>query len=159
MYLGVKKISLIALLLISQLTLAQLKTYGFEQIDSLGIKKPIVVFLHTDWCRACRVMEKETFANTAVIKELNDNFYFVSFDAESKLAIQYQNKIFKYKRLNKKSGIHELAEEFGKYKHQIKYPTTVILNAEHKIVFQHPSKLKAKGFLRLLKELKENEKI
>jgi len=154
-----KIVKLLLFLLIFQNTVAQLNTYSFEQVDTLPIKKPVIVFLHTDWCKYCKVMEQTTFKNSDVVKELNKNFYYISFDAEYKKPIKYQNVVFNYKSTGRKTGIHELAEALGKYKHQIKYPTTVVLNKKNEIVFQYPSMLRAKGFLKLLKELKKNEKI
>jgi len=150
---------LFIILLISQLCFSQLKTYTFEEVDTLSVKKPMIVFLHTDWCKYCKAMENTTFKNQKVIEELNANYYFVSFNAESKQSIKYQNQIFNYKSTGKKTGIHELAEALGKYKHKVVYPTTTVLNVKNEIIFQHPSMLRAKGFLRLLGELKKHEKL
>lgn len=143
------------------LMFGQLNTYTFEQVDSLllSVPKPIVVFLHTDWCTYCDAMENTTFKDKEVINKLNNNYYFVSFDAESKESIKFQNRIFSYKPSGRKTGVHELAEALGKYQNKLSYPTTVILNIKKEIVFQYPSMLRSKGFLRLLNAIQENEKL
>jgi len=149
----------VILVLMGQLGFAQLKMYTFEEVDTLSVKKPIIVFLHTNWCKYCRAMENTTFKDQTVVEELNKNYYFISFDAESKEPVTYQNAIFNYKSTGKKTGIHQLAEALGKYKHRVVYPTTVVLNTKNEIVFQRPSMLRAKGFIKLLNELKKHEKL
>lgn len=140
---------------------AQLTTYTFEQVDSLSVSqpKPTVVFLHTEWCKYCEVMENTTFKNKELINRLNSNYYFISFDAESKESVKFQNRTFSYKPSGRKTGIHELAEALGRYQNKLSYPTTVVLNTKNEIVFQYPSMLRSKGFLRLLNAIQENEKL
>jgi len=150
---------LVLFILCSQVGLAQLKENTFEQIDGSSEKKPIVVFIHTDWCKRCLIMKNTTLKDKALIEELNKNYHFVSFNAESKKAIQFKNKTYKFKQINKSKGIHELAELLGKYKHHISYPTIVFLNSKKEIVFHYTQRLRAKGFLRLLNDLKEHKKI
>ncbi len=137
---------------------SQLKKYSFEELESLEIKKPTVVFLHTNWCKYCQVMEHTTFTDKKVISKLNKDYHFISFDAEQAAPITFQNHTFKYKSTGKKTGIHELAEALGTYKFKITYPTTVVLNSKKEIIFQYPSVLKPKGFLRMLEAIEDNEK-
>ena len=73
--------------------------------------------------------------------------------------MQFKNRIFSFKSSNPKKGIHELAVYLGKYKGKIKYPTTIVLNKENEIVFQHPSVLPPKNFIRLLKALEVHEEL
>jgi thioredoxin-related protein len=64
--------------------LAQLHLAQLEQIESLQTveKRNVIVFIHTDWCKYCKVMHDKTFKNETVIKLINDKFYFIDFDAE-----------------------------------------------------------------------------
>lgn len=149
----------IALLLCSYSCFAQLNETTFKEIDSVLLKKPTIVFLNTKWCKSCLSMKRKTFTDELLVNELNSNYYFISFDAESKDAISFNNTIYNYKQQNKRRGIHELAEFLGKYKHKISYPTLVFLNTEKQVIFRSTSKLKSKGILNLLKELKAHEKI
>ena len=152
---------IIVFICFGQLVNAQLNSYTFEQVDSLSVSvpKPIVVFLHTEWCKYCNAMENTTFKNKEVISRLNSNYYFVSFDAESKESVKFKNRIFSYKPSGRKTGVHELAEALGNYHNKLSYPTTVVLNFNKEIIFQYPSMLRSKGFLRLLNAIQENEKL
>lgn len=152
-----KKLLFILFFLLNQLTVAQLLSRSFEEIDTLTIKKPIVVFLHTEWCKACKIMKSKTFNNQEVIEKLNSEYYFVSFDAENEKDIYFKNRSFKSS--NSKKGIHELAVYLGKYKGKIKYPTTIVLSKENEIVFQRPSVLLPKNLIRLLEALEIHEKL
>lgn len=145
-------------LLLKQQVFSQLKTYTFEQIEALSVvEKPIVVYIYTDWCKGCIKMHQTTFENEAVIKELNSNYYYIPFNAEFKKEVVFDNRTFSYYQVNKRYGVHELAEFLGGHLNRIKYPTTVILNKKKKMVHKHASRLKAKGFLKLLKEINKHE--
>lgn len=94
---------------------AQLKTYSFEEAEKLSKEnpKPIVIFIHTSWCNYCRMMKNSTFKNQEIITLLNDNYYFISFDAESKDDIHFDNHTFQFKPNGQNIGIHELATELA----------------------------------------------
>ncbi|OEK09858.1 hypothetical protein A8C32_10130 [Flavivirga aquatica] len=143
------------LLFSSQCVLAQLKTYSFEELSSLKKEKPIVVFLHANWCKYCNVMKNTTFKQDKIIETLNNEFYFVSFNGEQKEPVTFQNHTFKYKSTGKKTGVHELTEALGTYNSKVSYPTTVILNTNKEIIFQHPYLLKPKEFLKVLNAVKK----
>ncbi len=130
--------------------LAQPKETTFEQLQTL-IKenpKPVVVFLHTDWCSYCALMERKTFNDINIIKKLNEDFYFISFNAESTEDIVFNNHLFKFKKKGLKSGEHELAIALGE---QGSFPAIVILNPKLEIVYQHFSYLKPTQLLEILK--------
>jgi thioredoxin-related protein len=67
--------------------------YNYEEgkalMQSEG-KKGFLSF-YADWCKYCKVMETETFANAAVVAYLNRNFIAmkVNSDRESKRAADY----------------------------------------------------------------------
>jgi len=136
---------------------AQLKTYSFEQIDSLqrNQNRKIIVFIHTDWCKYCQAMKNTTFKNIEVIKSLNENFYFITLHAEEKRTIAFNSRKFVFKANGNTTGIHELAYELANTNNQTAYPTICVLNAKNEIVFQESSYLAAKDFLIVLEELKE----
>lgn len=113
---------------------AQLKTYTFEEAEKLAKDnpKPYFVFIHTSWCKYCQMMQKTTFQNTEIISILNDHFYFIAFDAETKSTIGFHNKIFPYQA----AGYHELAYVLGQMERQLSFPVSCILNRNYEIVFQ-----------------------
>lgn len=136
---------------------AQLSSIQFEQIDSLQKiqKRKIIVFIHTDWCKFCHAFKSQTLKNKDIIKKLNDNFYFIDFNAEEKRKIVFNNQTFYLKPTGTNSGIHELATELGTFKNQINYPTIAFLNDKNEIIFQHNGFLNTKDFKLYLDEIDE----
>ena len=136
---------------------AQLKTYSFEEAEKLSKEnpKPIVVFIHTSWCKYCKMLENSTFKNPEIITLLNDNFYFISLDAESKKEITFNNHTFKFKPKGQNTGIHELATALATIDTEVVYPTITILASDFSILFQKHSFLNAKALITVLEKMKE----
>lgn len=100
------------------LTVAQLKeVYAKEP-------RPILVDVYTDWCGWCKVMDKETYRNKKVAAYINQHYYAVKLNAETKDSVEWNGKIYGYSKLNK---VNELAV-FLTYG-QLSFPTTVFLTA------------------------------
>ncbi len=137
---GISKAILITLtcILLSQLSFAQLAQVKFEQLDSLQKieKRPVLVFLHTSWCKYCGTMKNTSFKNNEVIKLLNQKFYFVSLDIEEKKDILFRNHTFRYKPTGTNTGVNELAEQLGTINGQLAYPSICFLNADFEIIYQ-----------------------
>ncbi|ESU21907.1 hypothetical protein FCR2A7T_03680 [Flavobacterium cauense R2A-7] len=149
-----KNIFTIFLFLFAFTLSAQLKNHTLAEAEKLEQQdpKPVFVFIHTSWCKYCKMMENSTFKNPEVIQLLNDNFYFVSLDAENKAPITFKNHIFKYKPKGKNTGIHELAEALGTVDGSITYPTFSILDKNNTILLQISEYTDAKTMIPLLKE-------
>jgi len=135
---------------------AQLKTHSFEKAEQLSKEnqKPIVVFIHTSCCKYCKMMENSTFKNPVVIKELKEHFYFISFDAETKKNITFNNHTFRFKPTGTNTGIHELATALATIDNQVVYPTLTILDPDYSILIQKHSYLNAKSVLSILEKKK-----
>lgn len=135
---------------------AQLKTYTFEEAEKLSKEnpKPFVIFIHTSWCNYCKMMENSTFKNPEIIKLLNSKFYFVSFDAENKEDIHFNNHTFKFKPKGQNTGVHELATALATIDYQVVYPTIAILQPDFSIAFQKHSFLSSKELLIILEKTK-----
>ncbi|MFC6097507.1 thioredoxin family protein [Flavobacterium qiangtangense] len=147
-----KKIMLLSFFLIANKNFAQLNTHTFENAEKLSIEnpKPFVIFIHTNWCKICKMIENTTFKNKEVIQNLNDNFYFISFNAEDKKEIKFNKTIFKFKPKGTNSGIHELAELLSNQT----YPTITILQPDYSIVTQIESFANSKTLLQILEKAK-----
>ena len=135
---------------------AQLKTYTFEEAEKLSKEspKPLVIFVHTAWCNYCKMMENSTFKNPEIITLLNNNFYFISLDAETKKDIYFNNHKFSFKPNGQNTGIHELATALATINSRIVYPTITILQSDFSMVFQKHSFLNSKELLAILKKIK-----
>lgn len=135
----------------------QLKIYSFEQADTLQKKKPempIMVFVHTDWCKYCKKMELTTFADPKVIEILNKKVFLVSIDAEKyKEDITFMDRTFKYQKNTRKRGIHQIVVELASNNGRIEYPTLLILNNNNEIIFKINSYLNTKQMLRILERI------
>ncbi|MBC6992610.1 thioredoxin family protein [Lewinella lacunae] len=132
---------------------AQPVAYRFEQVDSLQAveARPVLVFLRTDWCRYCHRMEHTTLRDTAVVRLLNTDFYFVSFDAETEQDVQWRGHTFRFRPTGRKTGVHGLAEALGTVDGRVAYPTVCILNPAFERIFQYNGALDAAGLLRILR--------
>ncbi len=152
-----KLVLLIFFFFISATGFCQLKSYSFEEIESLEQiqKRKIVVFIHTDWCQFCQRMKATTFKNQEIIEKLNSDFYFVDFNAEEKRDITFNNQTFKYKPSGNNVGVHELALQLGTINNQIAYPTLCVLNEKNEIIFQYNIYLSPNDFKILLEKLEK----
>ena len=126
----------------------ELKKYRFSEVEKLiKIKeKPIILFVSTSWSKYCKVMQKTTFQNKAVISELNKNYYFLELEADSEEEIVFQNKIYKFKPYGVNMGYNEILGYFLK-KDQIVFPSVILLDSNWKPLFLMQSKLNSKQFL------------
>ena len=88
-------------------------------------KKIILIDLYTDWCGWCKVMDKKTYANEAVAKYINDKFYPVKINAETKETLMWKGKSFLF---NSQAGVNNYALYLTKG--QLSFPSTVIIPRE-----------------------------
>lgn len=134
----------------------QLKIIKFEEVADLQKKdpKPMVLFIHTDWCKYCQGMKNTTFKNSRVIEMLNRDFYFLDLNAEDKRSIRFHQQTFKYKPTGNNTGVNELAEQLGSHQGKVSYPTLCFLNSNYEIIYQHPDFTDSKTLIKILERLK-----
>jgi thioredoxin-related protein len=101
--------------------------YPFEKaIDAnKEEKKFIFIDLYTDWCGWCKRMDQSTFLDTSVATYMNEHFYAVKMNAESKEAIAYKEVLYGYKTYGNK-GYNELA--YSLLGGQMSFPSFVVLS-------------------------------
>lgn len=132
----------------------------FQELDSLQAidAKPTIIFLHTDWCRYCKGMEKAVFSDSKVKEEMESGFYFVRFDGESEVEIQFRGVSFGYKPSGRNEGVHELAQLLGSTGGTLSFPTIVVLNKKLEVIYVKDGFMTKPEFLKLLSLVEANEK-
>lgn len=112
----------------------------FEEILKLAQKdkKKVVIQVYADWCSWCKKMEKETYPNQEVQKELNRNYYLYRLNGESSETIEYDGRKWTKAELTKAFGIRG-------------FPSTIFLNYNSKPITVLPGYVDAKTFASILK--------
>jgi thioredoxin-related protein len=116
------------------------------QVKLKANKKPILIDLYTDWCGWCKVMDKKTYSNAQVAKYINENFYPVKLDAETKETLLWNGKSFNY---NSQVRVNDFA--LALTQGQLSFPTTVILPPDGSTPQAIPGYLEVKDMEMLVK--------
>ena len=127
---------------------APLKQYSINEIRQLSAQKPkkLVIDVYTDWCSWCKKMDKSTYQNEGIIQQINEDFYFVKLNAETRDSIFFDNKTFTYKNQYK---ANELA--LALLNGQMSYPSTVFLDENLGLLTVVPGYLTPKDLSPILK--------
>ena len=125
-----KHLTYIFILILSSSFCVNLKTHAqkkekinwinFNQLnDSLTVKpKKVFVSFYADWCTFCKEMEESTFLNKNVIETLNNDYYAVKMNIETRDTIIFGGQTFINKRYKKVNPIHEIALLMGSRKNK-----------------------------------------
>ncbi|NME70835.1 thioredoxin family protein [Flammeovirga aprica] len=120
-------------LLLSQSLQAQdkIKWMSFEEAITKSKKEPRKIFIdvYTDWCGWCKKMDRATFSDPSIVQYVNENYYAVKLNAESRKAIHFQGDTYEFINQGKK-GYHELAATLLNGK--MSFPTTVFIVVDKK---------------------------
>lgn len=89
----------------------EIKWYDLEKAVDLceEEKRPIFIDIYTGWCGWCKKMDAGTFKDEEVVQFMNEHYYAVKMDAESKEPIAFKEVLYEYKVYNGKTGYNELA--------------------------------------------------
>lgn len=124
---------------------AKINWMTWQQVAEAQKKEPrkVVVDVYTGWCGWCKRMDVATYENPQVVKFINDNFYAIKFDAETREEITLDGKTYKFVPQGYR-GYHELAAEI--LNGQISYPTTVYIDEKMNVIFPVPGFLEPGRF-------------
>ena len=98
-------------------------------------KKKFFIDFYTDWCGWCKRMDNTTFADPAVAKYMNANFYNIKFNAEQKQEVVFQGTTFKWQE-GGRNGVHMLAYEL--LDGRLGYPSYVYLTPTYERILISP---------------------
>jgi len=137
---------------------AKIEWLTWEEALAKNEKEPrkIVVDVYTDWCGWCKRMDKATFQKDHIAQYVNDKYYAVKFDAETKEDIEFNGKTFKYVK-NGMRGYHELAAEITRGR--LSYPTVVFLDEKLDIIQPIPGFKAPDEFEKIMTYFGENEHV
>jgi thioredoxin-related protein len=98
-------------------------TFEEAQIAYKNNPKPFLIDVYTSWCTWCKTMEKETYSKDSVANYINEHYYAIRLDAETKDTIVWRGTKFGFKPEYR-------ANEFAAYllNGQMSFPTTVFLS-------------------------------
>jgi len=88
--------------------------------------KKVLVDLYTEWCTWCTKMEKGTFDHPAIAEYINENFYPVKLDAETKGNITFKGNTYSFRPEANRRGVHEIAIYLTRKK--LNYPSVIFLD-------------------------------
>lgn len=133
-------VMILASLGLSKMATAQdskVKWYTFEEAVKLNQTehKKIFIDVYTEWCGWCKKMEATTFSDPTIAKILNEDYYPVRFNAETKDTINFAGKQF-INEGGKSRSPHQLAVALLQGK--MSYPTVAYLNENNQLLTSVP---------------------
>ncbi|MBP9882102.1 MAG: DUF255 domain-containing protein [Chitinophagales bacterium] len=130
-----------------------IKWMSITEAEKLSAQQPkkILIDIYTDWCGWCKKLDATTYKDPRVVKYLNENYYAVKLNAESKEKIMYQNKEYTYETAKRINGVaaNFLSSSGG-------YPTTTFLDEKLQVISIVPGYMQADMMTNILTFFGEN---
>lgn len=103
--------------------------------------RKILVDVYTDWCGWCKVMDQKTFTDPKVVRYVNENYYAVKFNAESRKDVKIGDTVYKFDAANR---AHQVA--IALLQGKMSYPSMVYLDEKFNMIQPVPGYMEAKPF-------------
>lgn len=114
---------------------------------STGLPRMVVIGFYTGWCGICAIQEKKIQKDEALVQLLENEFYYVKFNAESAESFELNGYLFE----NPDGHIHEFTKAvLGE---EVVFPSWIILNPDMEIIFQYRGLLEAGELYSVLKQI------
>lgn len=91
--------------------------------------KPIFMDIYTVWCGPCKLLDKTTFIDEAVVKKINTDYIAVKFNGEGAEEISYQGKKYGNPSYNPSRKGRNATHELTDHLELQGYPSLFILDA------------------------------
>ncbi|MBN2519983.1 MAG: DUF255 domain-containing protein [Bacteroidales bacterium] len=139
---SIKKYKILCLFLITfsiigySQSIENVKWYNIEEAQKLNIKNPkyFIIDVYTDWCGWCIKMDQLTFNNPGIASYLNEKYYPVKFNAETKDSIVFAGHIYKNQGGGRQP--HDLA--IALLQGKMSYPSVAYMNEKLELLSTVP---------------------
>ena len=133
----------------------QINWISFEQLeDSLNVKpKKILISFYADWCSYCKKMDKVAYQDEKVISMIQNDYYAVKMNAESRDTIVFEGKKFFNEEIGKqRNPIHQIPLLLASRKnYPFSLPVTILLDEKFQVTKRDFRYISARKMVRIIK--------
>lgn len=114
------------------------KKIGQALEDAPKQEKLILLDVYTDWCGWCKRMDRDTYADSTVVKYLGEKYISSKMNPEKQGELLYRGKKVTQREFGQALGINS-------------YPSTAFFNEKGELLTVVPGYIGAKEFINILK--------
>lgn len=155
---GIALSGLLLLVAVGRIQGQEVNWLSFNQLDSaLAVEaRPVFLDFYTSWCTFCRKMDKEVFVKPEVAQKLNQDYYAVKMDAETREVILFDGQRWSNQQAtNKRDGIHDLAMLLASQNGEFIPPTMLFLSKDFEVEARYFEYMSSKTLLKYLKRYRD----